>query len=104
MRYTNYLAPTFYWASAYCLSSAISSIVFGFAKSIVHEITSIGHRFLSPVFLAIPFANLTTTSSVTFCTDAAKSISRCVSSVSEERGEPPNKSSNFLFVIVEPVA
>lgn len=51
MRYTNYLAPTFYWASAYCLSSAISFIVFGFAKSIVHEITSIGHRFLSPVLV-----------------------------------------------------
>ena len=51
MRYTNYLAPTFYWASAYYLSSAISFIVFGFAKSIVHGITSIGHIFLSPVLV-----------------------------------------------------
>ena len=49
-------------------------------------------RFFSPVFLAISLAMRTIISSVTFCTDAAKSISRCVNAVSDLRGGPPNSA------------
>ncbi len=41
-------------------------------------------------------------SSVTSCTEAAMSISRCVSGDSGRRGGPPNNASNAPFVMVRP--
>ena len=41
-------------------------------------------------------------SSVTTCTEAARSISRCVSVDSGARGGPPKSRSKAPFVIVSP--
>jgi hypothetical protein len=43
-----------------------------------------------------------TISSVTTCTDAARSISFCVTGASAFRGGPPKSVSNMPFVMVRP--
>src|SRR5437868_2982621 len=62
------------------------------------------HRFFSPVSLCACRAIRSIASSQTSWTERAKSISRCVTSLSGARASPPNRRSNSRLVIVRPAA
>jgi hypothetical protein len=57
-------------------------------------------RFSAPVSRCRVLVSRSITSSVTSWIERARSISRCVSNVPGFCGGPPNRSSNFPFVMV----
>ena len=59
--------------------------------------------FLAPVSFFTERASRSTISSVTACTEAARSMWCCVSSSSGLRAGPPNSAANLSFVMRRPV-